>query len=301
MRIVRHRLTEPERRAVGIIVDRAQRLRADAPVTAADGGGLLTLSHADPGHETDYRLDLMRCSAERAALDGVRACLAQVSGSAATIPVLENLPVERTAPALLFLMSSLIGEVREYCGHGAPVVAVANHDATMTDRPSSGNDLAFGLHTDMSFYRRPPDLVAFLMIQPAVAGGESTFCDPMPIVERLAPPVVAALRRPFRFPAPPHMPGGEAQWFPVLDTDGGGGLHVRYRGDGLIAQDAEQAEALAIWERDIAAFELELPLVAGELAVFSNTRLLHGRRGFKDDGDARKRLALRAYVEPRPA
>jgi hypothetical protein len=302
MRIVRYRLGENERRAVGAIVHGIALLSPDAPIKPKGCEGSLVATDTRSEHETGYALDLVNYSAEVEVLNGLKNSLAQLTAEPAQAPivVIENLPIERNAPALPLLVGSLIGEVREYHGHGAPIGAVSDKAAELSERPSSDNNLKFQLHTDMSFYSRPPTFIAFLMIRPASIGGESTFCDPLPIIERLPLHVVTQLRRPFIFPAPPHMRDLGPQWFPILDADNRGVLSVRYRGDGLRTVDSDQAHALAIWERDIASFEVEVPLERGEMVVFSNTQMLHGRRLFKDAGSDQKRLALRAYIEARP-
>jgi Taurine catabolism dioxygenase TauD, TfdA family len=55
---------------------------------------------------------------------------------------------------------------------------------------SSLSDSAFGcealpLHTDMTYSRDPPGLQIFTMVQPAVAGGESIYCDGFAAADRL--------------------------------------------------------------------------------------------------------------------
>lgn len=297
MKIVRYRLTSGERHAVEVLAVRAGQIRADADIKASES--TIRLTPGSRKGEVGYFFDVDRFPEECSELRTVTETLKQLGNPSkrSTIVILENVPIDERAAATVLIFGSLFGQVRQFRGHGAPIVEVSNHDTAHGSRPSSGNNVEFDLHTDMSFYDRPPRFVAFLMVNPAVIGGQSTFCDPRPILDRLSKEAMSELRRSFLFPAPPHMPELGAQKFPIVDIGRTGGWSVRYRRDGLIATDSKQAEALRIWDRDIASFEVEMPLEQGELAFFSNACLLHGRRAFGDPIGTPERLALRAYVD----
>jgi alpha-ketoglutarate-dependent taurine dioxygenase len=58
------------------------------------------------------------------------------------------------------------------------------------EQGSSVADSAYGqealpLHTDMTYFRDPPGLQIFTMLQPALRGGESLFCDGFAVAERV--------------------------------------------------------------------------------------------------------------------
>jgi alpha-ketoglutarate-dependent taurine dioxygenase len=215
--------------------------------------------------------------------------------------LIQNLPIEHNAAALMLLVGSLLGEVVEYAGHGAPVVEIADRGKIVDHRPSSDNALGFGLHTDLSFYITPPEFVAFMMLEQGV-GGNSLFCDPAKALETLPDWAITALQAPFKFPPSVHRPDMGPQFFPVLHRPGTSAFNIRFRRDGLEAQNPEQEAALHAFERAIDSQAREISLAPGELTLFSNDRLLHGRRRFRDEPTVgRRRRALRAYVNRTPA
>lgn len=70
-----------------------------------------------------------------------------------------------------------------YGGVWATTSAVQPNGTSVADS-AYGND-ALPLHTDMTYLQDPPGLQIFTMVQPAVNGGESVFCDGFAVAETL--------------------------------------------------------------------------------------------------------------------
>jgi alpha-ketoglutarate-dependent taurine dioxygenase len=169
------------------------------------------------------------------------------------------------------------------------------------NRPASGNDLHFGLHTDLSFYSVPPSFVNFLMVCPSKEGGESLFCDIREVVKELSLETTERLKSDFLFPPPPRFPNLQPLNAPILTCNGDTFERVRYRHDGLRASNETQEKALCEFERKIWEHTVSLQLGAGQMAFFNNQLLLHGRAEFKDsENENEKRYAVRTYVRPVP-
>lgn len=94
--------------------------------------------------------------------------------------------------------------------------------ATTSDNQPNGTsvaDSAYGtdalpLHTDMTYLQDPPGLQIFTMVQPAIVGGESVFCDGFAIAETLR------TKDPFSF----HTLSNTRRTFHSLDKDTGWNL-----------------------------------------------------------------------------
>ncbi len=298
MAIRRHKLTGTEIRAIERLLAHVHPMQPDHTPSAPPGMPTLYRAVPMPGHRTAHRLDLTGHDADRAALATLSETLRAAADPAAPhVALIENVPIAQNA-ALMLLIGALFGDVIEFEGHGAPVVEITDRGRVVGGRPSSDNALPFDLHTDLSFHPEPPDFIAFLMLAQGLGGG-SVFCDPMPVLQTLTPADIAALHTPFRFPPSLHRPDMGPQFFPILQT-AGSRFALRYRRDGLEAQNAAQATALSAFAQGIDAAAVELSLAPGELTLFSNRFLLHGRKGFSTHAQGRRRSALRAYLAPPP-
>jgi len=283
-------LTKSEAQSLSELVAAMPALLPDSPAPPA--ASLPMLRHSRPAPD-QVGFTLKRVPE---ALVDLRDHLVGLGRQEVRICVLDGLPTTQAPAALLYAIGALMGETREYIGHGAPVVEVSDKGEMSQGRPSSDNNLHFDLHTDMSFYHEPPDYVGFLMIQQSEDGGETLFCDGRAVLGALSDGARAALQRPFVFPAPAHQPDTADQHFSILDVAPDGMVSLRYRRDGLRAQDPAQEAALVEFEDVLAAHSFELKLLPGQMAFYSNRTVLHGRRGYEDDPSAPRRSALRAYI-----
>jgi hypothetical protein len=290
---VRLRLSQSERTFIETLVGRVHALTADSALQPPAEAATIYACASRSASETAHWLTLD--SAAVACLSRLAAACQELA-QADHVLLIQNLPIAHNAAALMLLVGSLLGEVVEYGGHGAPVVEIADRRKIVDHRPSSDNALAFDLHTDLSFYVRPPEFVACLMLEQGI-GGNSLFCNPAKALDTLPDWAIAALQAPFKFPPSVHRPDMGPQFFPVLHRSATSAFDIRFRRDGLEAPNPEQEAALHAFERAIDSQAKEISLAPGELTLFSNQRLLHGRRKFRDGSAVgRRRSALRAYI-----
>ena len=153
--------------------------------------------------------------------------------------------------------------------------------------------IALNLHTDEPYRRDPPGITLFHVIEQSAEGGESTLADGVRLAEVLRardPEAFEILRRvPARF----HRTLKEGRAFemaaPILTADRSGRVTgVRLLDRGMAPVDAAPDDvvpfyralrsflALLYGEEGMITFKLR----AGEMLVFNNQRLLHGRRAF---------------------
>jgi alpha-ketoglutarate-dependent taurine dioxygenase len=240
------------------------------------------------------------------------AVLAQLSGKlskqivghgARPLVIMEGVPLELPVASLL-LLGQMYGVVNEFYEDGAAIDTVADLNRVDGLRPRSTNNLGFPMHTDLSFSSEMPQTVYFLMVNEAKEGGASMFCDMHDVLAQLSEETLAALSTPYVFPAPPHRPGKAPLQAPILEHHRSLAPSVRYRRDGLEllgspAQRDRQSKALDEFEKVIEANTISMNLKRGELAIWRNRQMLHGREAFQDSPASTlesKRLALRTYA-----
>jgi gamma-butyrobetaine dioxygenase len=161
--------------------------------------------------------------------------------------------------------------------------------------------VALPLHTDLPNQELPPGF-QFLHCQVNTAtGGGSVFADGLALAEDLRdadPEAFELLSRvaiPFRF----HDADYDIrQHRPVIQLDGSGAVtEIRWNAHiaGVFDMPAEEIEPYyRAYRRFMAmtrdpAYRVELTLRAGQMAVFDNRRVLHGRAAF-DPGSGQRRL-----------
>ena len=151
-------------------------------------------------------------------------------------------------------------------------------------------------HTDNPYRRPTPTLQLLHCVASDVAGGETVLVDGFAIVGRLAaaePHQLALLARtPIRYAY--RDAGAElATDVSVVTLNGDGvpiGLHLNNRSKGVPAGPPERVEEwyeayLALLALvDDPAQQVVLRLEAGDLVLFDNERILHGRTGFASGG-----------------
>lgn len=189
-------------------------------------------------------------------------------------------------------------------------------------RTTRYSDSRFGgsLHTDGAEAPLPvPDYFTLLCVHQAALGGALQLVHARDVVRELKdrPEVLDVLRQPFHFDRRGDEGPGEPPTTPkpVLFADGdvpGDSLGVTYLRQyievgharpGVPDLTAAQVDALdaldaLLADPDLISQDRQQP---GELAVFNNKRLLHGRTEFTDHGDGdRSRLLFRTWIR-RPA
>jgi hypothetical protein len=172
-------------------------------------------------------------------------------------------------------------------------------------------DSRFGgsLHTDGAERPQPvPARFALLCVRQAPVGGELNVVHVSQLEPRLAAAHRARLREPFHFDRRGDQEPGEtptahkAILFDAGETTGVTYLreyvekgHGHPHAQALTSEDRAALDALDA-ALDADDLRLTIRMDAGEVAVFDNLRLLHGRTTF-EDGPARPRLLLRTWIQ----
>ncbi|MEI2387642.1 TauD/TfdA family dioxygenase [Breoghania sp. JC706] len=155
------------------------------------------------------------------------------------------------------------------------------------------------LHTDLPHYELPPGLQILHCLANEAEGGASLMADGLAVahlLRRTEPDVFARLSgTPVAF----RFQDAESEFnarHPIIECDGAGNpVHVNWSNSTLAPLDApfEDMPALrAAIQRFVALIEsprflIERKLEAGEMLVFDNRRMLHGRTAFKPETGAR--------------
>ena len=307
MKIVRYTLSGNERLAIKRLATSVNGVQGNHQASRESRGKAVHVSRERPDAETGHYLVFENCNEELTELAGLRRCIDShtKASEVSALLIIERLPdaVELASPVLL-LLGTMLGEVREYPGYSEDLmkdVSARTKFALRHQTPSSDNNLEFPPHTDLAYYPHPAAFLCFLMLSQGAAGGETLMCDPMDFVAGLSSATLEALQRPFKVWAPPGVPGADTRHFPVLARVGRSAFSVRYRREYLEPLETAQEKALEEWRAGVDAHTTQYTLAAGEMAIHSNTRLLHGRRRFRDGViGGRVRRARRAWVVNSP-
>lgn len=194
-----------------------------------------------------------------------------------------------------------VGRVAERIGFVRPTNFGALFDVVSMPRPNSNAYTSVGLdlHTDLPYWAAPPDFQLLLAMVADAEGGASTLADGIAVAARLratdpeAFAVLATWPVPFRFVDDDH---DIRLSVPVVETVGDDIVGIRFN-NGVRATDPAArgpegerfyAAYLTYW-RMLRAAAVSVRLDAGDLLVFDNRRMLHGRAPF-DPSTGERRL-----------
>jgi len=290
------------------------------PVAVTAGGGILSVDWSD-GHYSEYRMAWLRTrDSELPAPSLWDADLASalpeleyqevVSGDDGLLRFTEavwttGIAFVRNAPsteATLRDLARRVGPIRP-TNFGAEFHVEAKLD------PNNVAYTAVELrpHTDLPYHENPPGIQFLHCFAADAPGGESTFVDGFWVAERIRRDDPAAFRLlcdvpiPYRF----HDAGDDLRFAaPVISCDPDGGYgEVRFH-NALMAPldragDRTEATYHALRRFDQVARSDEAQLVVrlqpGDVVVFRNRRVLHGRRAFVPGAGVRRLFGL--YVD----
>ena len=156
--------------------------------------------------------------------------------------------------------------------------------------------LALPLHTDLSNFETPPGYQFLHCLANDSAGGESIFADGLCVLEDMRDEarqhfdLLATVAVPFRF----HDEGHDIRHHhPVINLDHNGHI-VELKYNAHLASIFDLPEAIMrnyyIAYRDLMArlrldkYRISFRLNEGDMAVFDNRRVLHGREAFEPTG-----------------
>ncbi|WP_224386945.1 TauD/TfdA family dioxygenase [Pseudonocardia sp. ICBG1293] len=229
-------------------------------------------------------------------------------------------PDEAAAATAIARLSALLGEARPQNREGELLRRVRDRSTAVGEgRRGRYSDSRFGgdLHTDGAEAALPaPDLFTLYCVRQSRRGGALVTVHLDDVLRRLAdrPEVIRTLRESFHVDRRGDEDAGDPPTVrkPVLFEQDGrlsisylrSYIEIGHRHDGVPELTADQVGALDALDAVVAdpAVQLVGKLEEGELAVFDNLRLLHGRTEFVDEPD-RPRLLVRSWIRraPRPA
>jgi gamma-butyrobetaine dioxygenase len=154
------------------------------------------------------------------------------------------------------------------------------------------SDLGLGLHTDNPYREPVPGFQALHVLIASPDGGDSLFADGFALAEHLRAIDPGAFSTLTRMPVPFLYRSKDAELFaerPLIQLSCRGAVaavHYNSRSVAPLRLAARDAPAFYAAYRRFAAllrdpqYQLTLRMKAGDLAVFDNQRILHGRTGF---------------------
>lgn len=150
----------------------------------------------------------------------------------------------------------------------------------------------FDLHTDLSWFEKPPKYIAMFCVMPESAGGGiPLLADGWQALNSLSPQDVAYLKsHPVTFPPPDHID------YPPLTgpivTDRTEGPFIRFRYDLLDNPTQPIQNFFAAVNEHL----IQVEVTSGSMFIFDNDRMLHGRTELKG-GMSSDRHFKRLYGE----
>lgn len=169
--------------------------------------------------------------------------------------------------------------------------------------------VALGPHTDCNYRDQVPGIQLLHCLVNQTNGGESTLVDGLAVTQALKAEDPAAYNHlstiPVRF-CFVDTDTSYVSWHPLIEHDATGafaGVHFSPRTDFVPLLDAATLEAFYAARRRLAqmlenpAFELRFRLGEGELIMFDNHRVLHGRTAFNPGTRGGERHLQGCYID----
>lgn len=153
------------------------------------------------------------------------------------------------------------------------------------------SDLGLGLHTDNPYREPVPGFQALHALVTSPAGGENLFADGFALAEHLRAVAPAAFRLLTSTAVPFHYRSRDAELYaerPLIQLSCAGevtAVHYNNRSIAPLQVGPQASEFYSAYRRFAALlrearFQVELKLADGDLVLFDNQRILHGRTAF---------------------
>lgn len=174
--------------------------------------------------------------------------------------------------------------LEEFVASFAQPIAYLGLPMVMDLRPQPGFQPAsyagvgeFDLHTDLSWYEKPPKYIGMFCVRPeANGGGIPLLADGWKALELLSEEDVAYLKNePVTFPPPSHI--DYAPLTSTIASERAGKLEIRFRYDML----DNPAAPVRRYMEAIHECLIRLAVSPGTVFIFDNLRMLHGRTELK--------------------
>jgi len=198
-------------------------------------------------------------------------------------------------------VESGILEAMRLVGHVAETNYGLVFDVRAVPRPENlaYSDVGLGLHTDNPYREPVPGYQALHTLLSAPDGGDSVFADGFALAEYLRSSEPEAFDTLAHTPVPFHYVSAQADLYaerPLIALDCSGGVravHYNSRSIAPLVLAADDCRRFYGAYRRFAellrqpGFQLRMRLQDGELVLFDNQRILHGRTGFASSRYAR--------------
>ena len=212
--------------------------------------------------------------------------------------VLDVLPIAST---LLICMSRLVGEPYTWAGeHDGSFLASVVPTRAEAASASSHGAAPLQLHTETAHLASyMPSYVALYCIRSDRSGQARTvLAEGARALAACRPETVELLRQPlFWVRAPRSFHQNTMTRGPVSVVSGPGSLpEIKYESADMVPLNQDAAIALTEFGRELAASKFEVQLEAGDLLVFDNRKIVHGRTGFTSRLDGTDRWLLRSLI-----
>lgn len=166
-----------------------------------------------------------------------------------------------------------------------------------------------GFHTDGTFLPETPFYVGLMCIHQAKYGGDSILIDGRAIYRELSfnyPDVLSCLEKKYHFDCCDQLPGIETRLKPIISKQGSS-VFIQYLRSYIvngheksgIPLDTDTIRGLDVFEElmERQDFQFVYKLNPGEMLIFNNHFIIHGRKSFVDDENSySKRLLIRVYA-----
>jgi L-asparagine oxygenase len=218
--------------------------------------------------------------------------------TAQTGNILDVLPI---ASALLLCASRLLGEPYTWSGeHDGSYLTSVLPTLAEAASPSSHGAAALPLHTE-AVHLAPymPDYVALYCVRPDPDGEVRTvLAEGRKALAGCTPEAIELLRLPqFWARAPKSFNRNTMTCGPISVVSGPlSHPEVKYESIDMVALNQDAAAALAEFGRELAASTVEVQLSAGDLLIFDNRKIAHGRTAFTPRLDGTDRWLLRSLI-----
>jgi gamma-butyrobetaine dioxygenase len=175
-------------------------------------------------------------------------------------------------------------------------------EATISPESAVDSERNLQVHTDLPYRRTPAGVQLIMAVVVDVGGGASTVVDGFSMAEclRADHPDAWRLLTTVAFDYPYSRPGVELRWdAPLITLDHHGAYTCVRRapdlvGSPIVAADDTPAlyQALRLWADllDEPPNQAQVRLEPGDMLVFDNHRMLHGRAGFELGASGRRHL-----------
>ncbi len=273
--------------------------------TVSLDGSFAELSERPETIQSDERIKALCQLMQGEISAGLGYCLLELANA-------DQLSNQEITSACWNIFTSLCRPVKQYGKSNNLIYEVKMNPNAVAHSAYSSTSRGEGCHTDGAFLEQPPFYVALACLQPSTAGGESILVDGKAVfnsIEAESSTLALRLLEKYHIDCSGQFDEIKTRHEPIISFDEAGRIRVRYMrayiesGEAKVqgAITAERIEALDCLDRKILTpeFRTTFGMSRGQIVIFNNHRLFHGRTEFTESSESiNKRLLLRFYGQP---